>query len=274
MSSKEPSRKQQMSQQDAAISMLKEIPLGEKGEALLQDLKNDEKCGAAALAILRIVSAKVSKEGEYSNVISALQALINSLTKGVFEVTSGKLLIDSVLGASGHSGPALDGMWNIYIDDNEEGDARVCKCYHSSYPLFDENKEAERKSMDATFKSEDLTLSGECGFMFVCDNAFYNKDEAVPEETVAWLNGDTSTKWSSYHAALATDALLVHAATEKAYGFMIEISDEQVVTLQKNSDDVIVGICFETNYDDDDDDDDDEEFDGSAASGDSEEEDN
>lgn len=271
MASKEPSRKQEVSTQEAVISALKEIPLGEKGEALLQDLNDDGKCETAALEILRIVSAKVAKEGQYADEISSLQSLVGSFSKGSFEVTSGKLVIDGILGANTHSGFALNGTWNVLIDDNEDGDARVCKCYHSSYPLLDAGKDAERKAMDKALKGEDITLSGEHGFMLVCDSAFHNKDDAVPKETTAWLSGDAASKWYSYHAALAIDALLVHAATEKPYGFMIEISDEQTVTLQKNADGAIVGLCFETVYDEEDDDD---EFEGSVASEGSDEDDN
>lgn len=269
MASKEPSRKQQMTAQEAAISALKGVPLGEKGEALLQDLRSNEKCAAAALALLRILSAQVAEEDQHAEALSMLRELIDSSGRGSFEVSSGKIAMDNVLGTSTYSGAALDGTWNFLIDDNEDGDARVCRCYHSSYPLLDAEKEADRAAMDKTFTGEETTLSGDHGFMFICDGAVHNTDEAVPKDTTIWLTGDRATKWYSYHAALATDLLLVHAATEKPYGFMIEIPDEQVVTVQKDSNGVIVGFYFETSYGDEDDEDD---FEGSLASEGSDEE--
>lgn len=263
MTPKEPPRKQQMTAQERAVSALEKIPLRERGEALLQDLKDGEKCAAAALAILKLLSAEVKEEGQYAEEMYILRELVESPGRGSFEISSGKVSMDNILGTNVYSGPALTGTWNFLIDDNDDGDARVCRCYHSSYPLLDEEKDKERDAMLKTFKEEETTLSGEHGFMFICDGATHNTDEAVPEDTVVWLKGDRASKWYSYHAALSTDVTLVHAATEKPYGFLIEIPDEQVVTVHKNSDGMIVGFQFETSYGDEDDEDD---FEGSLAS--------
>lgn len=248
MSYKEPSRKQQEAATATLVTTLKTLPLGEKIESLKQELLSANKIGVTSLAILRLAAAKATKECQFDDEMNVFREHVDDLTTGTFSVSSGEIMLCNIFKGKDFRGKALDGSWEFTIEDTDDGDARICKCFHSSFHLLDNDKQADHKSLVANLKKKEVQISGEHNFMVLCDAKYYNNDETVPEETVVWVEKEGATKWISYHTALAIDATLEHAKTSTAYGFMIEIADEQPATIYLNDDGVAVGILFETSY--------------------------